>query len=88
MVEGEVRVLMKALREDPELRTLVGDAQFHERMHDALSHLGYLYHDEGLNGRARNCFLQAGRHRPRDLYIWLLFLANLFPARGFENYAS
>lgn len=81
MAEGDLRVLVKALREDPELRTLLDDVQFHGRMHEVLSRLGYLYHDVGLNGPARRCFLQAGYHRPGDLYNWMLLLANLLPAQ-------
>ena len=81
MREGELNVLKKILRDDPELRKLLTNEQYHERMHDLLSHVGYRYHDKGLSAQARNCFLQAGCHRPGDLYIWLLFLANVFPAR-------
>ena len=50
MLEADILVLVKALQRDPELRTMLDDAQFHEHMHDMLSHLGYLYHDEGKNG--------------------------------------
>jgi len=81
MREGELNVLKKILRDDPELRKFLTNEQYHERMHDLLSNVGYRYHDEGLSAEARNYFLQAGRHRPRDLYIWLLFLANLIPGR-------
>jgi glycosyltransferase involved in cell wall biosynthesis len=88
MLDGQIRVIMKALCEDPELRTLLDDADYHERMHDLLSHLGYLYHNEGLNSQARNCFLRATQHRPGDLYLWLLYLANLLPARWIRELRS
>ena len=80
MMEGDLYVLLKALRADPCLAHLVGRRTVRERLFPLCFSIGYLNHDACRPITARAYFRRALRHRPTDAYTWGLYLANLLPS--------
>jgi glycosyltransferase involved in cell wall biosynthesis len=81
-LQDELFVVRRRLREDPELRTLIGRRGIRQRLFRLWCDLGYLRLDAGELLEARRAFGEAIRQRPEMLYLWGLWLGLLLPPRA------
>ena len=82
-LQDELYVIGKRLREDPELRTLIGSRGIRRRLFRLWSDLGHLRLEAGALPEARRAFREAARQEPARLPVWGLWLGLRLPPRTF-----
>jgi glycosyltransferase involved in cell wall biosynthesis len=88
MLEDELYVVEKALREDPSIPQLFGRAAVRDRLFGIHSAIGFRNYERGNRVEARRAFARALRYRPTCLPVLKLWLATALPApfvRGFRR---
>ena len=80
ILEGELYVLNKAMRADPQLVDVIGMSEVRNRLHGLFFDIGYKNHDAHNPAQARSSFIEALRLHPRDFYTWVLLLTNCLPS--------
>jgi glycosyltransferase involved in cell wall biosynthesis len=88
MLEDELYVIEKALREDPSLVREVGRRGVKNRFFGIYSGIGFRNYERGNREEARRAFAQALGYRPSSYPVLKLWLATALPApvvRGFQR---